>query len=103
MKIALDPYMLRREPLTDLPGIVADLGYEYIELSPREDFLPFFVHPRADRAQIAAFRRALAAAGVQVCSVLPRTGGRDRMRMSARQRCGTGSGPSRSRWTWGWT
>jgi hypothetical protein len=38
MKITLDPYMFRRVPLTDLPGLVADLGYEYIELSPREDF-----------------------------------------------------------------
>jgi myo-inositol catabolism protein IolH len=71
MKIALDPYMLRRVPLTELPGLVADLGYEYIELSPREDFLPFFLHPRADRARIASFRQALAAAGVGIASVLP--------------------------------
>ena len=71
MKIALDPYMFRRVPLTDLPGLVADLGYQYIELSPREDFLPFFVHPRAGQAQIAEFKRALSAAGVQVSSVLP--------------------------------
>jgi len=71
MKIALDPYMFRRVPLTDLPGLVADLGYSYIELSPREDFLPFFLHPRADKAQIAAFSKALDAAGVQVASVLP--------------------------------
>jgi hypothetical protein len=62
VKVALDPYMFRRVPLTDLPGLVADLGYSYIELSPREDFLPFFVHPRADKAQIAAFSRALSAA-----------------------------------------
>ena len=46
MKIALDPYMFRRVPLTELPGLVADLGYQYIELSPREDFMPFFLHPR---------------------------------------------------------
>jgi myo-inositol catabolism protein IolH len=71
MKIALDPYMFRRVPLTELPGLVAELGYEHIELSPREDFLPFFTHPRAGREQIAAFRKALSAAGVQVCSVLP--------------------------------
>jgi myo-inositol catabolism protein IolH len=63
--------MLRRVPLTDLPGLVADLGYQYVELSPREDFLPFFLHPRADRAQVAAFRKALSAAEVEVCSVLP--------------------------------
>lgn len=71
MKIALDPYMFRRVPLTELPGLVADLGYQYIELSPREDFLPFFLHPRADRAQVAAFRTALSVAGVEVSSVLP--------------------------------
>jgi len=56
MKIALDPYMFRRVPLTDLPGLVADLDYQYIELSPREDFLPFFNHPRANQTQIAAFK-----------------------------------------------
>ena len=71
MKIALDPYMLRRVPLLDLPRTVADLGYHYIELSPRDDFLPFFRHPRADRHTVAAFRRALADAQVEVASVLP--------------------------------
>jgi myo-inositol catabolism protein IolH len=71
MRIALDPYMLRTVPLAELPGRVADLGYEHIELSPREDFIPFFVHPRADRATIAGFRKALASAGVSVSSVLP--------------------------------
>src|SRR5439155_12392061 len=71
MKITLDPYMFRRVPLTELPGLVADLGYEYIELSPREDFLPFFLHPRAEKAQIAAFSRALSSAGVQIATVLP--------------------------------
>jgi myo-inositol catabolism protein IolH len=71
MKVALDPYMFRTTPLTELPGLVADLGYRYIELSPRDDFMPFFLHPRADRATIAAFREALSAAGVEVSSVLP--------------------------------
>src|SRR6201995_4122525 len=63
--------MFRRVPLTDLPGLVADLGYEHIELSPRDDFMPFFLHPRADKAQIARFRTELSAAGVQIASVLP--------------------------------
>ena len=35
MKLALDPYMSRSTPLLELPKVVADLGYEYIELSPR--------------------------------------------------------------------
>jgi myo-inositol catabolism protein IolH len=71
MKVALDPYMLRRTPLTELPATVAELGYEHIELSPREDFLPFFTHPRADRHVVASFKWALHAAGVSVSSVLP--------------------------------
>jgi myo-inositol catabolism protein IolH len=71
MKLALDPYMFRRTPLADLPGVVADLGYRYLELSPREDFLPFFLHPRADRQAVSTFRSALDAAGVEVASVLP--------------------------------
>jgi myo-inositol catabolism protein IolH len=67
----LDPYMLRSVPLLELPRTVAELGYEYIELSPRPDFLPFFVHPRADRQVIRDFRRELDAAGVEVATVLP--------------------------------
>ena len=45
MKIALDPYMFRHVPLLELPALVAELGYEYIELSPRPDFIPFFRAP----------------------------------------------------------
>jgi myo-inositol catabolism protein IolH len=71
VKLAVDPYMLRKTPLLELPALVAELGYQHIELSPREDFLPFFVHPRADRATIAAFRKELAGAGVEIASVLP--------------------------------
>ena len=71
MKIALDPYMIRSTPLLELPGRVADLGFEWIELSPREDFMPFFLHPRADRDTVAAFKRELDAAGVGIASNLP--------------------------------
>jgi myo-inositol catabolism protein IolH len=71
MKIALDPYMLRRVPLLELPAVVAELGYQYIELSPREDFMPFFLHPRANRHTIAGFKNALDAADVSISSVLP--------------------------------
>jgi myo-inositol catabolism protein IolH len=71
VKLALDPYMMRSTPLLELPGVVADLGYEFIELSPREDFMPFFLHPRADDAEVGAFKRALDAAGVGIASNLP--------------------------------
>jgi len=71
VKLALDPYMLRSTPLRVLPGVVAELGYQHIELSPRADFMPFFLHPRADTATIGAFKKELDAAGVRVASVLP--------------------------------
>jgi myo-inositol catabolism protein IolH len=71
VKLALDPYMLREVPLLDLPALVAELGYEWIELSPREDFTPFFNHPRVDDATVKRFRTALAGAGVGVSSMLP--------------------------------
>jgi myo-inositol catabolism protein IolH len=63
--------MLRKVPLLSLPRVVADLGYQYIEMSPRDDFLPFFLHPRIDNAGVAAFKRELAAAEVSISSVLP--------------------------------
>jgi myo-inositol catabolism protein IolH len=71
VRIALDPFMVRSTPLHELPALVAEHGYEDIELSPREDFMPFFLHPRADRHTISAFKRALDAAGVRIASVLP--------------------------------
>ena len=71
MKVALDPQPFEQVPLTELPALVAELGYRHIELSPRQDFLPFFLHPRAGSEQIAAFKRELGAAGVEVSSVLP--------------------------------
>lgn len=71
MKLSLDPYMFRQVPLLELPGLVADLGYQWLELSPRDDFLPFFNHPRVDDARVAAFKAELEATGVGVSSVLP--------------------------------
>lgn len=71
MKITLDPYMFRTTPLLELPRLVADLGYRYIELSPRDDFIPFFRHPRVDMATVRAFRGALAEAEVELVSLLP--------------------------------
>jgi myo-inositol catabolism protein IolH len=72
VKLALDPTMFFRSvPLLEIPALVADLGYEYLEMAPHEEFLPFFKHPRVDRAKVTAFRSAVEAAGVQIASVLP--------------------------------
>jgi len=96
VKIALDPYMFREvTTLQTLPGVVADLGFEWIELSPREDFTPFFTHPRVGDAGVKEFGKALRGAGVGVSSVLRCTSGPARTRTPVRRRCATGSGPSR--------
>ena len=71
MKIALDPYMLRDRPFAEVCRIAADIGYDSIELSPRPDFIPFFSHPRADRAKVAEFRSALQDTGIELASILP--------------------------------
>ena len=71
MKIALDPYMHRHLPLTELPRLAAELGYEYLELSPRSDFLDWWVHPRAYPERITAFKQALRDQGVKLASLLP--------------------------------
>ena len=71
MRIALDPYKIRDVPLLELPAVVAELGYEWIELPPREDFIPFFRHPRVDDATVRKFRKALDTSGVGISSLLP--------------------------------
>jgi len=71
MRIALDPYMLRDRPFGEVCRIAADIGYDAIELSPRPDFIPFFTHPRADRARVAEFRTALRDTGMELASILP--------------------------------
>lgn len=71
MKIALDPYMHRHLSLEELPRLAADLGYEYIELSPRADFLDWFVHPRVYPERLQSFKKSLKDHGVQLSSLLP--------------------------------
>ena len=71
MRIALDPYMHRHLSLEELPRKAAELGYEWIELSPRDDFLAWWVHPRAYPERIASFKKALKDHGVKIASLLP--------------------------------
>jgi len=71
MKIALDPYMHRHTSLVELPRLARDLGYDWIELSPRADFLDWWVRPRAYPQRIREFKAALRDNGVKVASLLP--------------------------------
>jgi len=71
MRIALDPYMHRHLSLEDLPRKAAELGYEWIELSPRADFLNWWVRPRIFPERMAGFRKALKDHGMKIASLLP--------------------------------
>ncbi|WP_026549493.1 sugar phosphate isomerase/epimerase family protein [Arthrobacter sp. Br18] len=72
MKTALDPTPFHStHRLLEFPRLVADLGYEHLQLTPHPDFLPFFRHPKADDALVAELRRACRDAGVGIASILP--------------------------------
>jgi myo-inositol catabolism protein IolH len=71
MKIALDPYMLRGRPFAEVCRVAHEIGYRYLELSPRQDFIPFFDHPRADRRRVEEFGAALHQSGMALSSILP--------------------------------
>jgi myo-inositol catabolism protein IolH len=72
MKLALDPQMFyATHPVHELPDVVARMGYHWMELSPKADFIPFFAHPRVDDAGVAKLRKRAADAGIGIASVLP--------------------------------
>ena len=71
MKIALDPYMIRHLSLPELCRATAELGYDQIELSPRSDFLDWWVMPRATQDRMAAFKQAMKDHGVGLATLQP--------------------------------
>ena len=71
MRIALDPFMHRHLSLEELPHKVKELGYDWIELSPREDFFEWFRRPRVYPARIKSFKKALKDADVKIATLLP--------------------------------
>ena len=72
MKLALDPQMFyATSSVYELPDVVARMGYDWMELSPKADFVPFFRHPRVDDSGVERLRKVAADAGVGIASVLP--------------------------------
>jgi myo-inositol catabolism protein IolH len=72
MKIALDPTPFHHtHSLLEFPKLAAELGYKYLQLTPHQDVLPFFTHPKADDALVADLKKACAEAEVEIASVLP--------------------------------
>jgi myo-inositol catabolism protein IolH len=72
VKIALDPAMYHVDhSVADEVRKAADLGYEYLELSPRPDWFFWHRYPKADDDAIAEVRKASSETGVSVVSLVP--------------------------------
>lgn len=72
MKIALDPTPFHgTHSLLEFPALVKELGYDYMQMTPHPDFIPFFNHPKADDELVTQLARACKDAEVQIASVLP--------------------------------
>jgi myo-inositol catabolism protein IolH len=70
MKLAVDPTMIRHLPVQEVLRAVGEIGYEYVELSPRLDVLP---PSRGRRVSLEATARIAAASretGVGVASLI---------------------------------
>ena len=72
VKIALDPTPFHStHGLLEFPKVAADLGYEYLQLTPHPDFIPFFNHPKADDRLVKDLKKAVKDAGIKIASTLP--------------------------------
>lgn len=72
VRILLDPSMYHPHlSVADECRKAADLGYEYLELSPRADFHEWHHYPKVDDAQIAQVKKAMAETGVKIWTFNP--------------------------------
>lgn len=72
VKIALDPAMYHHElSVADELRKAADLGYQYLELSPRPDWFFWHRYPKADRTAIAQVKKAERETGVKILTLVP--------------------------------
>jgi myo-inositol catabolism protein IolH len=71
MKIALDPHMHRHLSLPEICRLTKELGYDYIELSPRPDFMVWWTRPRAYPDAIKAFKKAMKEHDVGLATMQP--------------------------------
>ncbi|MCH4810536.1 sugar phosphate isomerase/epimerase family protein [Vreelandella neptunia] len=71
MKIALDPHMHRHLSLPETCRLTKELGYDYIELSPRPDFMVWWTRPRAYPDAIRSFKKAMKEHDVGLATMQP--------------------------------
>ena len=72
VKILLDPSMYHPHlSVADEVRKAADLGYQYLELSPRADFHEWHHYPKVDDAQVADVKAAMHETGVKIWTFNP--------------------------------
>jgi myo-inositol catabolism protein IolH len=72
VKILLDPSMYHPHlSVAEECQKAADLGYQYLELSPRWDFHEWHHYPKVDRAELAKVKAAMATTGVKIWTFNP--------------------------------
>jgi myo-inositol catabolism protein IolH len=72
VRIALDPTPFHHShSLLEFPRVAAEAGYEWLQLTPHPDMIPFFNHPKADDDLVKKFAKAAKDAGVGIASTLP--------------------------------
>jgi len=72
VKIALDPAMYHANlSVADEVRRAADLGYEFLELSPRADWFFWHRYPKADAAAVAEVKEACKETGVAIETLVP--------------------------------
>jgi myo-inositol catabolism protein IolH len=69
VKLAVDPTMIRHLPVPEVLRVVAEVGFEHVELSPRLDFLPPSRGRRASRDATAQIASAARDSGVGIASL----------------------------------
>ncbi len=71
MKIALDPYMHRHLSLEQLCRATKEMGFDYIEMSPRDDFVKWWTRPRVYPERLASFKKAMKEYDVGLATIQP--------------------------------
>ena len=72
VRIALDPTPFHHtHGLLQFPEVAARAGYEWLQVTPHPDLIPFFNHPKADDDFVAKFKKVARDAGVGLASTLP--------------------------------
>lgn len=67
VKILLDPSMYHPQlSVSEECFKAADLGYQYLELSPRADWHEWHHYPKVDDLEISRVKKAMAASGVKI-------------------------------------